>query len=136
MMMQRLSSTSLSFVRRGVTGLLLRPTSLRVASFSTSAANGGIALEKYGDDKYTALDISSPSDNVLHVALNRPDVLNAFNEALWDETRAVFEQVGTAYTTYLSLRIDSYLYMLNSQLHPAIHPVGVGVCLRPTWTQL
>ncbi len=52
----------------------------------------------------TVLDVKSDG-NVLHVALNRPDVRNAFNGALVDELRTVFERVnedGTVRVVILS----------------------------------
>uniref|UniRef100_A0A1I7ZUK5 Delta(3,5)-Delta(2,4)-dienoyl-CoA isomerase, mitochondrial n=1 Tax=Steinernema glaseri TaxID=37863 RepID=A0A1I7ZUK5_9BILA len=45
--------------------------------------------------KCNFIDVSSPSEHVFHVQLNRPDRRNAFTLELWKELRAVFDHLST-----------------------------------------
>jgi Delta3,5-Delta2,4-dienoyl-CoA isomerase len=40
-------------------------------------------------------NLSMPAEYVAHVEINRPDKLNAFNDPMWHELRAVFEYLSS-----------------------------------------
>ena len=44
---------------------------------------------------YSTLAVSMPSDGVVHVELNRPDKLNAMNQAFFPEMRALFDALAS-----------------------------------------
>lgn len=43
---------------------------------------------------YKHFAITSPSEFVVHVEINRPSKLNAFTEAMWLELRGIFQQLS------------------------------------------
>lgn len=43
---------------------------------------------------YETLQVTRPEVGVLHIAFNRPEKLNAMNQAFWDEIRQCFERVA------------------------------------------
>ena len=72
---------------------LAKPCSALLVRFKSSDGHAadGIDSESYGE--YGALQVTSPAPNVLQIDLHRPDVLNAFNEELWHNTRDCLRQV-------------------------------------------
>merc|ERR1712137_368033 len=69
---------------------LIRPIG-RVWSHSRNA----VAMSSLANYKFETLQVTSPSEFVYHVQLNRPKKLNAMNSAFWREMAECFHTIST-----------------------------------------